>query len=149
MRYHPRFNSKRREQLWQREKFAACQAGRGDLPICNLCDLPVFETDAWDESHHPGRAKAFGGRVVGIAHHACNHQHGAAVVTPAVAKSNRIRRKHIGAAGPGLGKYPMRGGRRDRIKKTMRGEVILRLTGAERHALMMARREITPTTTGG
>ena len=144
MAYRPRFNSKRREQLWQREKHAAFLAGRGDLPICNICSLPVLETDAWDESHDPAKAKAFGGRAVGIAHHRCNHHHGAAVVTPAIAKSNRVRRKHIGAAGPGLGKSPMRGGRRDRIKKTMRGEVVLRLTGAERHALMMAAREIRP-----
>jgi len=146
VRYRPRFNAKRREVVWQREKFAAYQAGRGAQPICNLCNLPVFESDDWDESHQPGRAKTFGGHATGVAHRLCNHLHGAQVVTPAKAKSDRVRRFYIGASGPGRGRYPMRGGRRDRIKKTMRGEVVPRLTLAERHAAMMAAREIAPQT---
>jgi len=144
MRYRPRFNSKRREQLWQREKFAAHQAGRGVCPLCNLCGLPVFESDDWDISHHPDRAKVFGGRAVGIAHRLCNHLHGAQVVMPEKAKSDRVRRFHIGASGPGRGRHPMPGGRRDRISKTMRGEVVPRLSSGQKHKRMMAAREIAP-----
>jgi hypothetical protein len=84
--YWPRFNSKRREALWQSECLRSAKAGRGRLPICNICDLPVAETDAWDGSHHPARPKVFGGRSVGIAHHRCNLEHGARVVTPARAR---------------------------------------------------------------
>ena len=146
MRYRPMFNSRMREALWLREKNKAYLAGRGKLPICNICDLPVCEQDAWDESHNPAKAKAFGGKATGIAHRLCNRQHGAAVVTPAVAKSNRVRRFHIGASGPGLGRYTMSGGRWSPLTKTFRHGVQLRLTGAERHALTMAKRAIVPDT---
>ncbi len=141
MRYRPRFNSKRREALWLAERLAAYRAGRGNLPICNICDLPVLETDAWDESHHPDHPRVFGGRATGVAHRRCNHEHGAQVVTPAKAKANRVRRRHIGAGGPGLGKHPMPGGRRSALTKTFRYGVQPRLTGAEKHALTMAARE--------
>lgn len=143
VRYRPRFNSKQREALWAAECWRAAIAGRGSLPICNLCDQVVRETDAWDESHDPGRAKAFGGRATGVAHHRCNHEHGAKVVTPAVAKAKRVHAKHIGAAGPGLGRTPMRGGRRDGIRRTMRNGVRPRLTGAERHAATIAKLALT------
>jgi len=144
--YRPRFNSRRREALWSAECFRSYLAGRGSLPICNLCNLPVAETDAWDCSHDPARAKCMGGKSVGVAHRRCNLLHAARVVAPAIAKAKRVRAKHIGAAGVGLGRYPMRGGRRDSIKKTMSGEVVPRTTGAERHALTMARRAIVPET---
>ncbi len=133
------FNSKQREQLWLREKGKARIAGRGTLPICNLCDLPVAETDDWDESHDPAKAKAFGGKATGVAHRVCNQRHNNAVVTPAVAKSNRIRRKHIGAQKPGMGRFAMRGGRRSNERKTMAGEVVRRTNGAQRRVAMMAK----------
>ena len=145
--YKPRFNSLRREALWFAERLRARNAGRGGLPICNICDLPVAEIDAWDESHHPAHPKVFGGRSVGIAHHRCNLEHGAKMVTPAKAKADRVRRFHIGAAGPGLGRFPMRGGRRDRIRKTMNRGVVERLSSGERHAATLA--ELTLTAADG
>jgi hypothetical protein len=138
-RYQYRFNSKRRENAWYAAKAAARVAGLGSNPICNLCSRPVLETDAWDESHDPGKAKVFGGKETGVAHRRCNHDHGAKVVTPMKAKADRVRRRHIGASGPGLGKSPMRGGRRDNFKITMGGGRKPRLTGAERHAAMVAK----------
>lgn len=138
MAYRPKFNSKKREALWQREKLAAYKAGLGSLPICNLCNRPVREQDAWDESHAPERPKAFGGKSTGIAHRLCNHEHGAKVVTPAVAKSNRVRAFHIGASGPGLGKSPMRAGRRSPISKSFGKGVVRRTTLSERLAATRA-----------
>jgi len=141
------FGSKRRETLWLREKHAAYVAGRGRLPICNLCGLPVAQTDAWDESHHREKPRAFGGgrglEHVGIAHHRCNHEHGAKVVTPAKAKADRVRRFHIGAGGPGLGKARMRGGRRSGERKTFGHGVVRRQSAAERHAAMRERLALT------
>src|ERR1035437_488055 len=104
MAYFPLFGSKSRQALWQREQLAAHLAGRGPLPICNLCGLAVKPSDCWEESHS-GAPKAFGGKSTGIAHHRCNHEHGAEVVVPAAAKAKRVYRKHIGAAGVGLGRY--------------------------------------------
>jgi hypothetical protein len=135
---------KYRERLWDAERLRAKYARRSDgsFCICNLCDNPVYKTDLWDESHDPAGAKAFGGKKVGIAHHLCNVRHGAQVVAPAVAKSNRIRRRHIGATGPGLGKNPMQGGRRSKLTKTIHNGVQPRKTLAEKLAETRARRTI-------
>lgn len=140
------FNSKRRETVWLRGKHAAYVAGRGSQPICPHCDLPVFESDDWDECHHPHAARAFGAGNglddVTPGHHACNMRHGAQVVTPAKAKADRIRRKHIGAQRPGMGRFAMPGGRRSQRRKTVSGQVVERTTGAERHAAMLASRAL-------
>lgn len=138
------FNSKRRETIWLRSKHAAYLAGRGRLPICPHCDLPVRPTDMWDECHLPGRERAFGFSKglenLTVGHHLCNLQHGHSVVVPAVAKSNRVRRKFIGAAGPGMGPRPMRGGRRDNFKVAIGGGTKPRLTNAQQHAEFLQRR---------
>lgn len=126
MRYRPRFNSKKREALWQREQLAAYLAGRGQLPICNICDLPVDPADAWDESHDPALPRALGGKSVAIAHHDCNHRHGAEVVTPLVARCDRVRRKHLGTW---RSRFPLPGGRNDPRRRKLSGEVVSRLTG--------------------
>ena len=144
---HRMFNSKRRETVWLRSKHAAYMAGRGTQPICPHCDLPVFETDDWDECHHPHKPRAFGGGsgvdAVTVGHRACNQRHGAQVVTPAKAKADRIRRKAIGAWRPGAGRFAMRGGRRSEERKTIAGGVVRRTTGAQRHAAMLAGRALT------
>lgn len=142
MTYRPKFNSKKREALWQREQLAAHKVGRGNLPICNLCDIVVTAQDDWDESHAPHAHKCFGGTSTGIAHRRCNQRHNNQVVTPAVAKSNRVRRFHIGASGPGRGRHPMQAGRRSRVSKSFHNGVVPRLTHAERHAAFMAKRAI-------
>jgi hypothetical protein len=137
--YLPRFGTKKREALYQREELAAHFAGRGQYPICNLCDLPVMPGQAWDESH-VGAPKSLGGTSTGIAHRRCNHEHGAAVVTPMVAKAKRNRRKHVGIAGVGLGRHPLPAGVRTKITKTMLRGVQPRLTLSERLDALRKRR---------
>lgn len=117
--------NKKREDLYRCEAAKAQRAGCGDNPICNLCDLPVYPGQEWDESHYPV-PKALNGKRVGIAHRRHNREHGARVVTPMVAKAKRNFRKHrrISEA-----LRPMRGGRYDSIKHKMDGDVIDRATG--------------------
>jgi len=141
MAYKPRFSSKKRDDLWSRECLAAHVAGRGQLPICNLCDLPVTPGQAWDESHD-GAPKTFGGKSTGIAHHRCNHQHGVQIVVPAAAKAKRVHRKHIGVTGPGLGPHPMRAGRRSDITKTMNHGLQPRLSLSQKLAQTLRKRQI-------
>ena len=140
------FNSKRRETVWLRGKHKAFMDGRGAQPICPHCDLPVFETDDWDECHHPHKPRAFGGGdaldAVTPGHRLCNRRHGAQVVAPLKAKADRVRRKHIGAQRQGMGRFAMRGGRRSSERKTIAGGVVRRTTGAERHAAMIASRAL-------
>lgn len=141
MAYKPRFGSKKREDLWAREKLHAYLNGRGDHPICNICDEPVTPDQAWDESHE-GAPKALGGKSVGVGHRKCNRDHGAQVVTLMVSKAKRGHKKFVGILGPGLGKFPMQGGRRSRVSKTMRNGLQPRLTLAQRHALFLQKRAI-------
>lgn len=144
MASRPLFKSKRREALWLTQCLIAYRAGRSDgsFCLCNLCDTPVYKTDAWDESHAPERPKAFGGRSTGIGHRRCNREHGAQVVTPAVAKSDRIRRRAIGALTAGLGQHAMPGGSRSALKRTVAGRVVARTTLREKHAAFLAKRGI-------
>ena len=141
MAYKPRFGSRQREATWQCEALAAYKAGRGQLPICNLCDLPVEPTQAWDRSH-AGAPRSLGGKSVGVAHLLCNRLDGQQIVVPMVAKAERVRKRHFGITGPGLGKYPMKAGKRSSISKTVRGQVVSRLTGAQKHARAMRKRAI-------
>lgn len=138
-----RLSPTKREALWDREAKLACAAGRGPHPICNRCDCAVTPGQAWDESHEP-IAAAFGGSETGVAHRLCNREHGAQVVWPAVAKSDRVRRFHIGASGPGRGRHPMRGGRRSNERKTFSHGVIPRLTLGQKLARMRAKKMIAP-----
>lgn len=142
MSYKAMFGSLKREALWQRERIKAYLSGRGDCPICNLCDEPVTADQPWHESHHRDQPKVFGGKSVGVAHAECNTRHNNEVVTPAVAHCNRVRKRFLGLAGPGLGRYPMAAGRRSKITKTMRGGVQPRRSLAEKHAATMAKRAI-------
>ncbi len=132
----------KREQLYERERAAAIAAGAGDHPICNRCGLPVTPGQAWDESHEP-TPHAFGGHATGVAHARCNREHGAREVWPLVAKSNRKRRYHIGASGPGLGRNPMPCSRRSGQSKTMRRGVVKRETQGQKFKRAMAKRYFT------
>jgi hypothetical protein len=145
MPYKPRFGSKRREALYQREALAAHRAGRGEHPICVHCDRPVTPGQAWDECH-VGAPRALDGKDTGVGHRLCNRLDNNANVTPMVARVKRVRLLHLGITGPGLGRHPMRAGVRSHISKTMRHGVQPRLTGAEKHAQLMARRSFGGTT---
>jgi hypothetical protein len=140
MAYKPRFGSRRREQLYQREALAAHKAGRGEFPVCVHCGLPVTGK-AWDESH-VGAPAALGGKVTGVGHRLCNRLDNNRVVTPMVAKVKRVRLRHLGVTGPGLGRHALPGGRRSNISKTFADGVVARLSGTERTRQAIARRRI-------
>lgn len=121
-----RRTAKQREELWRAEAEKARAAGRGDYPICNLCGFPVLPGRLWDESHESGRPRAFGGTETGVAHRKCNRRHGAEVVVPMVAKAKRQWRRNLGISEPGVSLNPLPGGRDDRLKKKLTGEVVPR-----------------------
>lgn len=139
MAYKPMFGSRHREKLWIQDVFKARMAGRGDLPICPHCDLPVTADQAWDEAH-VGTPRCFGGKMTGVGHRRCNQLDNNQVVTPLAAKANEVRKRHLGITGPGLGKSPMRCGRRSTEKKTFNGGVQPRLTMAQRHRAFLRKR---------
>lgn len=139
-----RLSATKRAKLWQREALNAALDGHRRLPICNLCGLAVEIGHDWDDSHAPEKPKCFGGTRRGVAHRRCNRDHGAKVVTPAFAESNRKQARHIGASGPGLGKAPMRAGRRSPVSKSFRHGLVPRLTHAQKHAAFLAGRAIVP-----
>jgi hypothetical protein len=139
MAYNPQFGSKARERLYSREAFKAHLAGRGQYPICPHCDLPVTPDQAWDRAHVTVPA-ALGGNLVGVGHRKCNQLDNNQVVTPMVSRANEIRKRHLGIKGPGLGRRPMRCGRRSRFKAKIGGGMEPRLTLAQQHQDFLRRR---------
>jgi hypothetical protein len=129
-----------RAALWRRERLNGYLATGVNFPVCNLCGVHVTDAEAWHRSHD-GVPRCFGGRRERVAHAACNLADGRKV-TRAFAKSNRVRDRHIGLRGPGLGKRPMRAGVRSRETKTFHHGVQRRRSGGEKHAACMARRAI-------
>lgn len=119
--------ARQRQQLYDREVGKAIADGRGDLPICNLCDEPVRLGSDWHESH-VGAPKANGGTQTGIAHDRCNLEHAWRFVIPQIAKADRQRWAHTGAKLKS--RRPLPGGKFDAIKKKMDGTVVDRRTGA-------------------
>jgi len=133
-------SSKYRETVWR----ACCLDCFGvpapdGIVLCNLCHMIVAPGDDWHVSH-VGAPKALGGVVVGVAHNHCNLEHGAAVVTPMVAKAKRQWRRHTGITRPGLGPHPMRFGRGSPVKKKLSGEIVARKSQSEQHRAAMAQR---------
>jgi hypothetical protein len=121
-----------REKLWD-----ACADGATGYVFCNLCGGRVLPTDPWDESHI-GIPAAHDGNVVGIAHRGCNFKDNITHVIPMVAKTKRMRRKHIGAAGPGITDTPLPAGRQSNVTKKLNGKVEARLPRYGKHARAMA-----------
>lgn len=119
-----RLSSTKREELYDAETEKAREAGLGELPICNICHLPIDGTKSrWDASHDPMKPRWLGGDITGIAHSRCNRQHNNNVDTPLFAKSRRQRWMNIGAK---RSQFPMPGGRDDKIKKKINGMVVER-----------------------
>lgn len=121
-----RLSGKQRELLYEREAAKAEAAGRGGDPICNICQMPIRQGDAWDESHVPHKPRALGGTETGVGHRRCNRDHGAKVVTPLVAAIKRKRKKFLDIW---RSSHPMPGGKdSDRYRK-VDGTVVMRATG--------------------
>jgi hypothetical protein len=93
-----RLSSSAREKLYDAEAAKASAAGLGNLPICNICKLPVDGIrQRWHASHDPKIPKHMGGEIAGIAHEACNTRHNNTHDTPLFHKVNRVRQRYIGA----------------------------------------------------
>src|SRR5438045_4179199 len=121
-----RLTTKQREKLYESEAEKAREAGRGEFPICRLCDLPIIGGSLWDENHEGHKPKWLGGKVDGISHRRCNRINNQTYATPLFAKSERIRKRFMDFT---RSRSPMPGGRDDSIKKTMNGKVVDRATG--------------------
>lgn len=133
------FGSRRRDYLYSAARVNAHLAGRGNHPICPHCDEPVLEQQPWHECH-VGAPRCFGGKSIAVGHADCNLRDNHKVVTPAAAKARRVRAKHLGVKGPGLGRHPMPCGRASSRSKSMKGRVVARVSTADAHAALMARR---------
>ena len=125
-------SARERAEVWER----AFAEGNGRV-YCNLCSGEVHTGEEWEISH-VGAPAALGGTDMGVAHKPCNRRHGLAYVIPMVAKTKRMRRKHIGAAGPGITDTPLPAGRQSSIIKKLNGKVELRLPRYGKHARAMA-----------
>jgi hypothetical protein len=123
-----RLSNKARELLY-RAVLAKQQAlGLANaLPLCNICGLEIARGIKWHESHMPAPHAITGAPADGIAHPKCNldraHKHDA----PLIAHSARQHQKDIGAY---LSRSPMRGGRNDKLKRTMAGRTVPRFLPA-------------------
>lgn len=126
MTFRRRLSSTARAALYDSEAAKARENGRGEYPICNICDLPVQPGQDWDDSHNKHKPRWLGGDYDGIAHRRCNRKHNNEHDTPLFHKSNRIRLKHIGAY---RSNKPLPGGRNDIIGKRVDGTVFDRRTG--------------------
>lgn len=124
----PRFSSSAREKLYDAEAAKARAAGKGNLPICVHCFLPVDGVrEAWDVAHDPTKPGWLGGDIVGIGHRRCNRLHNNVHDTPLYFKVKRVRQHYIGAK-VSSGR-PLPGTRASGLKKTMGGRVLDRRTG--------------------
>jgi hypothetical protein len=130
--------TKRRQALWDAEVARSEAAKLGSYPVCNLCDQPVLPVDKWDESHD-GTPKAFGGKITGIAHTACNRRHGASVVKPLVTKAKNVRARHTGAYRP---RKAFAAGKDSPLKRKIGGEVVARMSVVEQIRQILERRRI-------
>lgn len=119
MGWTKRQSTTKREALYDRVR------GEKNHPDCNICGLPVLPCDRWEESHMPV-PRCFSGTETGVAHTKCNRQHGAKEVTPAWAKSNRVRQRYLGIF---RSRFPLPGGRDDPRRRKISGEVVSRETG--------------------
>lgn len=112
-----RLTNLQRLELLERERYR-----------CHLCRGEIQPGQAWDISHEI--PLALGGADDDenrrAAHRKCHRGHTATVDLPTIAKAKRNRAKFRGAY---RSQSPMRGGRRDALKRRMDGTVVLRATG--------------------
>jgi hypothetical protein len=115
----------KRKHVSTRERMRLFMLHKG---VCHFCKMPIDGTrEAWDISHEI--PLELGGADDDLnrkpAHREkCHRPHTAAVDAPAIAKSRRIRAKHIGAKGPS--RHPIPGSKGTRWKKKISGETVRR-----------------------
>lgn len=118
-----RLGSKGREALYHSEANKALASGRGEYPICKLCDLPIAPGSLWHENHEAHKPHWLGGTVDGISHARCNRIWNNTHDTPLFAKNERVRKRHLDFK---RSDSPLPGGRDDFLKKKINGRVVLR-----------------------
>lgn len=122
-----RLSPSAREALYDKVLCEQIAAGlTKDVPLCNVCSLPIARGIRWHESHMPAPHAITGAAAAGIAHPKCNLYRWAKIEAPMVAKAKRQRRRDIGAT---LSRSPLPCGRDDSRKKKLNGEVVNRRTG--------------------
>jgi hypothetical protein len=126
MTFPRRTSGKQREELWKAEAAKAVAAGRGEYPICKLCDLPIKPGSLWHENHEAHKPRWLGGVVDGISHGKCNRVWNNTHDTPLYAKNERIRKRHLDFT---RSDNPLPGGREDRLKKKIDGRIVDRRWG--------------------
>lgn len=118
-----RLTAREREALYHDECHKALSEGRGEYPICRLCDLAVLPGQMWHANHQAHKPRWLGGAIDGISHARCNLRHNNQIDTPLFAKNERIRKRHLDLK---RSRTPLPGGRDDRLKKRMDGTVVER-----------------------
>jgi hypothetical protein len=118
-----RLTSKQREQLYEREAAKARADGRGEHPICRLCDLPIVPGSAWQENHEGHKPFWLGGAVDGISHAKCNRINNREYATPLFAKAERQRKGFLDFK---RSRTPLPGGKDHPLKRKVGGQTVVR-----------------------
>jgi len=114
-----------RKRLSTRDSERLYDKARGDrrYPICPRCRLPVFSTDRWHAGHELSPLLCGRNDADQVEHARCNLRFSAEVEVPLIAHNKRVRQRFIGAFRT---RYPMPGGRDDRVKRKIDGSVVPR-----------------------
>lgn len=123
MTFRRRLSARAREELWKAQAAKARENERGEYPICVHCDEMILPGRLWDACHDPHKPRWMGGEIVGCGHMRCNRMHGSTHDTPKFAKNERIRKRHLDFT---RSDNPLPGGRDDRLKKKLNGQVVQR-----------------------
>jgi 5-methylcytosine-specific restriction endonuclease McrA len=109
-----RITSKMRIEIFEREK-----------GICHFCNLKISAGEEWDVSHEIPLEMGGedGGLNLRAAHRSCHRHHTSTVDIPRIAKTRRMKAKHIGAV---RSKTPLPAGKWSKWKKKLDGSVVLR-----------------------
>jgi len=109
-----RITTKMRVEIFEREN-----------GICHFCNLKVQSGEEWDVSHEIPLeiGGEDGGTNLRVAHRVCHRVHTSKVDIPRIAKTKRMKAKHLGAV---RSKTPLPAGKWSKWKKKMDGSIVLR-----------------------
>jgi 5-methylcytosine-specific restriction enzyme A len=109
-----------RKRLSTRERVQCFEDGHGE---CHLCFRKIFPGEVWEVSHPIPLAA--GGTDTREnrrpAHKKCHARQTAELDIPLIAKTKRIRARHIGARAPSA--HPMPGSKASGLRRRMNGTV--------------------------
>lgn len=131
------FSAETKRLAWKRCNGQCKQCTRA---VTGAGDIEFDHIIAWEISHDSSLANC---QVLCVD---CHQTKTATVDIPSIAAMNRKADFHLGIRGPGRGKSPLPGGKRDRdgragrLSMTIRNGVVPRLSQAEKHRRLIARR---------